>query len=108
MAREIQVRLIDDLDQSSADRTVPFSFDGANYEIDLSVKNIDQLSSALSSFIDAGRKVSGPRRNATKPAGNADRERNNAIREWARKSGQAVSDRGRISAQIVSAYNAAH
>lgn len=108
MAREIQVRLIDDIDQSSALRTVTFGFDGSNYEIDLSEKNIGRLTDLLSEFIDAGRKASGSRKPSGKAVGGSDRERNNAIREWARSAGHAVSDRGRISAEIVQAYNAAH
>jgi hypothetical protein len=31
-----------------------------------------------------------------------------AIRDWARKNGHAVSDRGRIPASVVDAYEAAH
>jgi hypothetical protein len=37
-----------------------------------------------------------------------DREQTQAIREWARKSGQKVSERGRIPAAIVEAYNTSH
>ena len=38
----------------------------------------------------------------------ADKEQTQAIREWARASGRQVSDRGRISAAIQEAFNAAH
>jgi hypothetical protein len=37
-----------------------------------------------------------------------DRELAGAIREWARKNGHAVSDRGRIPASVVDAYESAH
>ncbi|MSW71652.1 MAG: Lsr2 family protein, partial [Actinobacteria bacterium] len=30
------------------------------------------------------------------------------IREWARKNGHTVSDRGRLSGRVVEAYEAAH
>jgi hypothetical protein len=34
-----------------------------------------------------------------------DREQNQAIREWARKRGMKVSDRGRISSEVTDAYH---
>ena len=34
-----------------------------------------------------------------------DREQNQAIREWARKRGMKVSDRGRIPAEVLEAYH---
>jgi hypothetical protein len=37
-----------------------------------------------------------------------DREQASAIREWARKNGHNVSDRGRIPASVVNAYEEAH
>ena len=36
------------------------------------------------------------------------REQAGAIREWARKNGHEVSDRGRIPAAVVEAFEAAH
>jgi hypothetical protein len=35
-----------------------------------------------------------------------DREQNKAIRDWARKQGRQVSDRGRIPEEIVAEYHA--
>jgi hypothetical protein len=35
----------------------------------------------------------------------ADREQNQAIREWARKQGRKVSDRGRIPADVLEDYH---
>jgi hypothetical protein len=34
-----------------------------------------------------------------------DREQNAAIREWARKRGMSVSDRGRIPSEVLEAYH---
>ena len=34
-----------------------------------------------------------------------DREQNQAIRDWARKRGMKVSDRGRIPAEVLEAYH---
>src|SRR5262249_55610348 len=39
MARKVEVRLVDDLDQTPAAETVLFALDGVSYEIDLSAKH---------------------------------------------------------------------
>ncbi len=117
MARKVQVILSDDLDESvAADETVSFSLDGTSYEIDLSEKNAQELRDAFSRYVQAARKVGrgsgrasgGGRSRATGGGGRMDREQAGAIRDWARKNGHAVSDRGRIPASVVEAYEAAH
>ena len=117
MARKVQVILSDDLDEDvPADETVSFSLDGTNYEIDLSDKNAKELRDAFSRYVQAARKVSrggsrasgGGRSRATGGGGRMDREQAGAIRDWARKNGHNVSDRGRIPASVVDAYEAAH
>src|ERR687889_646008 len=117
MARKVQVILSDDLDESlSADETVSFSLDGTSYEIDLSEKNAKELRDAFSRYVHAARKVgrgggraSGAGKSrATGGGGRMDREQAGAIRDWARKNGHNVSDRGRIPASVVDAYEAAH
>ncbi|TFV54236.1 Lsr2 family protein [Mycobacterium sp. PS03-16] len=116
MARKVQVILSDDLDENlPADETVSFSLDGTNYEIDLSEKNADEMRNAFSRYVQAARKVSrgggrasGGGRSRATGGGRMDREQAGAIREWARKNGHAVSDRGRIPASVVEAYEAAH
>ena len=117
MARKVQVILSDDLDENvPADETVSFSLDGTNYEIDLSDKNAEELRDAFSRYVQAARKVGrgggrasgGGRSRATGGGGRMDREQAGAIRDWARKNGHAVSDRGRIPASVVEAYEAAH
>ncbi|MFW3170198.1 histone-like nucleoid-structuring protein Lsr2 [Geodermatophilus sp. CPCC 206100] len=116
MARKVQVILSDDLDENlTADETVSFSLDGTNYEIDLSDKNAEEMRNALSRYVQAARKVgrgggraSGGGRSRATGGGRMDREQAGAIRDWARKNGHAVSDRGRIPASVVEAYEAAH
>src|SRR3954453_18769876 len=115
MARKVQVILSDDLDENlSADETVSFSLDGTSYEIDLAEKNAKEMRDALSRYVSAARKVGG---HGTRGSGGGrgragggrmDREQAGAIREWARKNGHAVSDRGRIPASVVEAYESAH
>ncbi|MPQ98180.1 Lsr2 family protein [Modestobacter sp. I12A-02628] len=117
MARKVTVVLSDDLDENiPADETVSFSLDGTAYEIDLSEKNAAALREAFSTYVEAARKVTrgtsrasgAGRSRATGGGGRMDREQAGAIRDWARKNGHAVSDRGRIPASVVEAYEAAH
>jgi hypothetical protein len=118
MARKVQVILSDDLDENlSADETVSFSLDGTSYEIDLADKNAKEMRDVFSRYVSAARKVGrgsrtsgggtgGGRGRST--GGRMDREQAGAIRDWARKNGHSVSDRGRIPASVVDAYEAAH
>ncbi|MEO6086929.1 MAG: Lsr2 family protein [Umezawaea sp.] len=116
MAQQTIVTLVDDIDGSEAHETVTFSLDGVQYEIDLSATHAEGLRTVLAEFVETGRRTSKPKgvrsgggRSATavRPAV-ADREQNQAIREWARSQGVDVADRGRISAEIVDKYKAAH
>ena len=114
MAQKVTVSLIDDLDGDKADETVEFGLDGKSYEIDLSTGNADKLRDALASYVAAARRPGGRRRSGGGPAAAAtaaarrpsvDREQNQAIRDWARKRGMKVSDRGRIPADVLEAYH---
>ena len=109
MARRVTVCLVDDLDgQSEASETVAFAVDGVSYEIDLSPKNADKLRNDLSRWVDAARRVGGRRRgHLIASAGSTSRAENAAMREWARRSGYEVANRGRLPADIVDAYRAA-
>ena len=83
------------------------------YQIDLSSANVAKLDKALKPYVEAAMKVRGARstRSVAKTAkadGPASKEHLAAIREWARKKGYEVSDRGRIKAEIVEAFQAAH
>jgi hypothetical protein len=118
MARKVQVILSDDLDDSiSADETVTFALDGTTYEIDLSEENATEMRDVFGKYVSAARKVSrgggtrasgAGRSRATGGGGRMDREQAGAIRDWARKNGHEVSDRGRIPAAVVEAFESAH
>ena len=111
MAQIREVRLIDDLDGEAADETIEFGIDGKNYEIDLSKANAGKLRDALASYVASARRSGGRRRSGSSGGGaparrpSIDREQNQAIREWARKRGMKVSDRGRIPAEVLEAYH---
>jgi Lsr2 len=111
MARQTVVQLIDDLDGSEAQGAVAFGLDGTGYEIDLSSKHAKELRDVLALYVAHGRKVGRiPRHRALRLVGGraparADREQVAAIREWARASGYKVSDRGRLSAEVMEAFH---
>jgi hypothetical protein len=114
MAQKVTVSLVDDLDGSEAEETVEFGLDGAFYEIDLSEDNAERLRDALADYVDHARRSGGRKRSgarlvvAGRPprTASADREQNQAMREWARKQGMNISDRGRIPKEVAEAYNA--
>jgi hypothetical protein len=108
-----KLTLTDDLDGSLVEgdgRTVNFSIEGANYEIDLSAEHTAELHGVFDKYISAGRRV---RREAISgsfsPArSKSDPERLKAIREWAAANGHEVAPRGRIPLLVQDAYNAEH
>ena len=111
MAQKTIVQLIDDIDQGEAEETVSFALDGASYEIDLSAKNAAQLRDALALYVanarrsgrgSSPRSAAAPRRGRP---GRGDREQTQAIREWARKNGYKVGEKGRIPANVLEAYH---
>ncbi|MGL5850207.1 MAG: histone-like nucleoid-structuring protein Lsr2 [Phycicoccus sp.] len=110
MAKKVQVLLVDDLDKSStADETVSFSLDGVSYEIDLTSSNAAKLRDELAVWIGHAERTGGRRntRGATSK-GSGRKSDLGAVRDWARSKGYTVSDRGRISAEVQSAYDKAH
>ncbi len=112
MAQRVNTYLVDDLDGSEAAETVELGLDGFSYELDLSEEHATELRNALSDYIEAGRKVSG-RAKSTKPrqagsGGRVDREQAQAQREWARREGFEISDRGRVPGWVKEKYEAAH
>ncbi|CAA0132341.1 Nucleoid-associated protein Lsr2 [Mycolicibacterium vanbaalenii] len=115
MAEVIVRQLIDDIDGSEIGdgdgERVEFSFRGADYQIDLSATNIAKFEKALKPYVEAAERVRGggrSRRVKTNGNGKSSPEQLAAIREWARKNGHEVADRGRIKAEIVEAFDAAH
>ncbi|EFC80220.1 Lsr2 family protein [Parafrankia sp. EUN1f] len=115
MAQKTIVSLIDDISGETADETIRFGLDGAQYEIDLSEENATKLRESLASFVSAGRRSGGRAgsgrrgpRAASPRAAAAAADRTADIREWARDNGYTVSDRGRIASTIVEAFEKAH
>lgn len=111
MARKVIVELVDDYDGTSkAEETVTLALDGVTYEIDLSARNAEKLRSALAVWTEHARKVGGRVAKSKRQAAQSTTgtQETQAIREWARKNGLEVSNRGRISAEVTEAYKKAH
>jgi hypothetical protein len=105
MATKITVALEDDLVGGPANETVRFGLGAAQYEIDLNKKNARTFRKKIAPFVEHARKAGpgqprGPARTASS------RQRSGDIRAWAKATGLAVSDRGRIPASVVDQYEA--
>lgn len=109
MAQKVIHHLVDDLDGSEADETVPFALDGVEYQIDLTSDHATELRERLAAYVEHARRTGGRLRprgtSATAKSGNGPDP--SAVREWARKQGMTVSDRGRIAVGVMEAYERA-
>ena len=111
MAQKVTVSLEDDLDGGEADGTIDFSFDGADYQIDLSPDNRDRLRASLTPFIEAARRTGG--RNKATRNGNAGtparkRAADQELRAWGKEHfPDDVADRGRIPGWVKEKFAAA-
>jgi Lsr2 len=110
VAQKTVVTFEDDLDGSEAEGTVTFAFNSVQYEIDLSKKNADKLAKAFEPYVAGGRKVSvrTAGRSSRGASSSPRKQDQSAVREWARGEGLKVSDRGRIPAEVLARYEAAH
>jgi Lsr2 len=103
MAQRTQVLYVDDIDGSDAEGTVRFGLGGTGYEIDLNKKHAAQFAEAIAPYVAAARKAPSSRRPAR-----AARHGQSDVRAWARGQGIEISDRGRIPADVLARYQAAH
>ena len=108
MAQRVQVLLVDDINGSEAAETVSFSLDGVSYEIDLSAANAKKLRDDVASWAGHARRSGGRKATRRAPGSGARRGDLSDVRAWARKAGHQVSERGRVSAVILAAYDKAH
>ncbi len=116
MAEIIIRQLIDDLDGKLIDtglgHEITFSYRGVDYRIDLRPANADKMEAALAPYIQVAEKLSLTGKPNAKPArvpgSGRSAEQLKAIRSWAAKNGFGPPQRGRIKAEIVAAFDAAH
>jgi hypothetical protein len=67
-----------------------------------------QLRGAFQPYIQHARNVAGARQRLRAGQGTAQRVRGAEVRAWARERGIMIRERGRISAQVIRLYTAAH
>ena len=123
MAQKVQVLIVCDLhsDEVEGTETLTFGLDGSSYEIDVCDAHAADLRDAFAPFVGAARRAgrgsaSQPQRRSSRGggrgsgggSGSGDKQRVAEIREWARQNGHQVSERGRIAATVLQAYEAAH
>lgn len=119
MAKRVVETLLSDLSgveipADSAGGTVEFSVSGQQYAVDLTAEELDAFNSALDPYVSVAQRLSRsgvPVRSTRLSAagtGRRSKEQLAAIRVWARKNGHEVADRGRISAELQEAFDAAH
>jgi hypothetical protein len=108
MATNFSVSTTDDLDGSQDAMPVTFGIDGTSFVIDLGPGNRAKLEGALAPVIAAARRR-GPGRARRHSGRSGSRTANGAaVRAWAREAGLPISERGRISANVIRQYEAAH
>lgn len=114
VAQRVITQLVDDVDGTELTEgdgeTINIALDGASYVLDLSSKNASRLRKDFGKWLDHARKAPGSTRGRRSGGGTTrrDPEQTKKIRQWAQDNGHQVSERGRIPATVVEAYEAAH
>lgn len=86
--------------------TIEFAVNGKSYTIDLTKKNAAEFHKNLDKYIAVAAKASVAAAKSSRPrTARTGKEQLSAIRAWAQKNGYNVSARGRISAEVLDAYN---
>jgi hypothetical protein len=102
---QVIITTVDDIDGSEGAKTVKFGLDDKVYSIDLNPAHEATLREFLALYIGHA-KPTAPAKPARK--GTRSTSRSIEIREWARSQGMTIPERGRISQNVIEAYNAAH
>lgn len=138
MGKIVTIEYVDDLEGTSIDAesvdTIEFSYRGQDYTLVLTRDNGAQFDKDVARYIDAAKKArtrearatrksvkrapkqkktpskTTGQRTKTKPAAltASGAERTRSIRKWAIENGHNVSDRGRIPAAVLEAFETAH
>ena len=110
MAQKVQVMLLCDLDEGNVDaeETVQFSLGNTAYEVDVCAKHAQQIREGLEPFVAHARKAGTSSTGRRRPRTTGARQQTASIRTWAKDHGMQVNERGRIPANVVKEYDAAH
>jgi len=110
MAQKIEIQTLSDLSGEDGAVTTQFSYLLQGYEVDLTAEEVARLEKTLAPFIDVARRVhgtgaaalkgfKGSRAGSTRPGSNA-----SEVREWLTDHGYVIAARGRISAELHTAW----
>lgn len=112
MAKKTIIEYVDDLDGKKVELDdlviKEFTIDGVVYRLEVRVSNAEKFDAQLAKWVGAATRVGGRKNTRAKIVGGGSPDQTKAIREWATANGYSVSSRGRISADIVEAFEAAH
>jgi hypothetical protein len=116
-----RTEVYDDLDGKIIDdgmaQKFEYSWEGKDYVLDLRPTNAEKLDKLMKPYLEASTEVgkAAKRTRSTStasgraPSGSGrSKEELQAVRDWAAKNGHEVSPRGRIKAEILEAFDAAH
>jgi hypothetical protein len=112
MIKTVEIRTCDlphDKPRTNAD-TVTFALDSSGYQIELCPKDRAALEKIMADYVEHARKtpVNGMAKKSSATRTVTERRRSRDIRAWAERNGKPVSGRGRIPAEIITEYDAAH
>lgn len=112
MARQVVVQVSCDVCEASEASEIEFSVDRSTFEIDLCPQHRTEFTNALAPFVSRARAAVRTRSTSAAAPASArrggtrrDPSQTEAIRNWARDNGYAISTRGRIPGHIEEAYN---
>lgn len=97
--------------------TVEFGYDGTTYDVELCPVHVEEYRTWMQKYLGNAapkptllgkRPSAGHRLSPSVSSGVTGAADTAAVRAWAREQGYQVNERGRISADIVSAYQALH
>lgn len=101
------IRVCDVCQRTVCEPSVRFGWQLVNYEIDLCPEHTDQLAETLDIFISSARLLGQPPRSfhlESKPTPTRNLVPTKQVRTWAKKTGQSVSQRGRLPDSLFTAY----
>lgn len=111
MAQRTVTILTDDLDgtESNDIETVNFALYGVTYEVDLNKENREKFAEALRPYVQASRKAPKSESSIQKARAAANRDYDpKEVRAWAEANKVKVPAKGRIPADVVEKFKAAH
>lgn len=91
-----------------------FGLDGVDYEVDLCEEDNEALNEAIRVYIEHARRVGRGRpvptrkRSTLQQVPDESKRDLAAVRSWAKEQGLPVSSRGRVPADVIDQYDAAH